>query len=316
VRALALVILAASISLALASLGRAQLGRARIGPAQPPPTREARLLDAGPVVVRTEWSESLGRRSARVTATLGGEDVVMHDGATVRTAIAATADALLVVAWHGGDRPFVRARVARVIAGRLVVQPVLELSRSIAESTSRGLRPAIAIAAPGPSGLTILVQEQIPGAPQSDVVTTLSRVSTAGELLEAPRAVPLPWALGALAWTGDRYLLAVLYGGGSPAGEARICLVTLSPAGAPEQHPWWATPSLPIGEIQMVPRPDGTVDVVWSAGGQDRAVRAHTHRAPLAWGSEPPPPRVLGEVAIGAPYAAVPAPGGVGLVTP
>ncbi|MDQ3036357.1 MAG: hypothetical protein M3Y87_28415, partial [Myxococcota bacterium] len=67
------------------------------------PTREMRALDAGLVTVTTTWRESGDQRAARVTASLAaGREVELHDGATVRTAIAASGDTLLVVAYHGG----------------------------------------------------------------------------------------------------------------------------------------------------------------------------------------------------------------------
>lgn len=277
--------------------------------AQPPPalgpSREVRSTEAGLVTITTTWAEARGRRSARVTASLPAQvqPLVLHDGPTVRTVVAGDRDALLVVAYHGGERPFARAILARLERGALRAGPTIELSREIAARRD-SLRPAAALVAPTPEGFTVLVQEQDVRDPSADVVTTMTRIARDGTLIEAPRQVAIPWALGALAWNGRGYHLAVLWGGWGPehAGSARICLVTLSEQGAPQQHPWWATPFDAVSDVQLAQRADGAMVLAWRRG-DGRAVMTHISSAPGRWSVEPPAPVELAAIAPDAPYA-------------
>ncbi|AKF08085.1 hypothetical protein [Sandaracinus amylolyticus] len=269
------------------------------------PTREVRALDAGLVSVTTTWSEARGRRAARVTASLGAaRPLVLHDGATVRTAIGGERDALLVVAFHGGEHAFVRARLARVVeGGALSAGPTLELSREHAARRPT-LRPAAALVATTPDGFTVLVQEQDTRSPDADVVTTMTRIAHDGALIEAPRVVAIPWALGALAWNGRGYHLAVLWGGWGTehAGTARVCLVTLSEQGAPQEHPWWASTFDALSDVQLARRDDGAMVLVWRRG-DALAVMAHVSSAPGRWGAEPAPAIEVARIAPDAPFA-------------
>lgn len=282
------------------------------------PTREVRALDSGLVTVTTTWRESEGQRSARVTASLlGGSEVALHDGATVRTAIAAAGDTLLVVAYHGGPRAFARAVLAHVREGALVTGPSVELARDLAAGRA-SLRPASAVVASTPEGFTVLLQEQDTRDPSADVVTTMTRIARDGSMIEAPRQVAIPWALGALAWDGRGYHLAVLWGGWGTehAGSARVCLVTLSPAGAPEQHPWWASEFDALSDVQLVQRAGGgAMLVVWRRG-DGRRIAMHASTAVAGWSVEPPPAIDVARIAPNAPFVVVPDGEGVRVATP
>ncbi|UJR79307.1 hypothetical protein [Sandaracinus amylolyticus] len=286
-----------SLALGLPSLALAQ-------PVPIGPTREVRALDAGLVTVTTTWSEARGRRAARVTASLGAaRPLVLHDGATVRTAIGGDRDALLVVAFHGGERPFVRAHLTRVDGGALIAGPSLELARDEAARRPT-LRPAAALVATTPEGFTVIVQEQDTRDPNADVVTTMTRIARDGALIEAPRVVAIPWALGALAWNGRGYHLAVLWGGwgAQHAGTARVCLVTLSEQGAPQQHPWWASAFDSLSDVQLVRRADGAMVLGWRRG-DALGVMAHVSSTPGGWGAEPAPAIEVARIAPDAPFA-------------
>ena len=280
-------------------------------------TRVARVVGAaGLAVVDTVWSEQAGRRSTRVTATLGsGPALELHDGTTVRTAIAASPDALLVVAFHGGDRPFARALLADVRDGALARGRTTELP--IPRSAQAGaMRPSAAVAAPTQHGFTILLQETDSQGAAAAVRTTMFVLGRDGALISA-REVAVPWALGALAWNGQGYHLAVLWGGwtAAHAGTARICLVTLSPEGAPQQHPWWATPFDAIGEMMLLPRADGAMQLVWRSG-DGRTIRLQDASMVLGWGVEPPAPTELARIDPDAPLAPVARGATIALATP
>lgn len=282
------------------------------------PTRDVRALDAGLVTVTCTWRSAGGRRSARLVAALaGGREIVLHEGATVRTALAAAGDTLLVVAYHGGERAFARAHFAHVRDGRLVAGATVELARDLA-ARRPALRPASALVAPTPEGFTVLLQEQDTSQPSADVVTTMTRVTRDGTIVEAPTQVAIPWALGALAWDGRGYHLAVLWGGWGTehAGTARACLVTLTPAGTPEQHPWWASEFDTLSDVQLVQRAGGgAMLLVWRRG-DGRRVAMHVSSAPGRWGAEPAPAIDVAQIAAEAPFVAVADGDGVRIATP
>jgi hypothetical protein len=265
--------------------------------------RDLRALDAGPALVTTAWREERGQRRATIAVERGAARATLHEGATVRTAVASSGDVILVTAFHGGDRAFARAFTAELRGGAWSVRPPVDLARD-PDAVRRGLRPAAAIASPSPGGFTIVLQEQDAGSPDADVVTTMSRVALDGTLAAAPHAIAVPWALAALAWNGRGYHLAVLYGGGGAPGTACICLVTLSEAGAPEQHPWWASPFDAVGDVQLVARADGAVELVWREG-DGRAIAAATWSTVGHWGQAPPPPRRVATLEPGEAFAAV-----------
>lgn len=290
--------------------------------AQPPfdtgPTRDVCALDAGLVTVTTTWRESRGRRGALVTASLAGAPAItLHDGATVRTALAAAGDTLVVVAFHGGEHAFARALFAHVRGGALTRGATVELDRAIAARRDT-LRPAAALAAPTPEGFTILVQEQDVSSPSADVVTTMTRLARDGAIVAAPAQVAIPWALAALAWDGRGYHLAVLWGGwgAEHAGTARACLVTLTPAGQPEQHPWWATGFDALSDVQLVRRADGGAMLLVHRRGDGRTIALHESTGVGSWGTEPPPSVDVGHVEPSAPFVAIVEGPGVRLATP
>ncbi|MDQ3032886.1 MAG: hypothetical protein M3Y87_10750, partial [Myxococcota bacterium] len=212
---------------------------------------------------------------------------------------------------------FARAMLAHVRDGALVAGPTLELARDIAARRS-SLRPAAAVVAPTPDGFTVLLQEQDTRDPNADVVTTMTRIARDGAVLEAPHEVAIPWALGALAWDGRGYHLAVLWGGWGTqhAGSARVCLVTLSRAGAPEQHPWWASEFDALSDVQLVQRAGGgAMLVVWRRS-DGRRIAMHASTAAAGWSVEPPPALDVARIAPDAPFVVIPEGDGVRVATP
>jgi hypothetical protein len=314
-RVLAWILVSGAVLLAAAALAVAP---AAAQPIPDGPTREVRALDAGLVTVTTTWRTDGAARSSRVVASLsGGREVLLHDGATVRTALAATGDTLVVVVYHGGPHALARALFAHVRAGALTPGARVDLARDLA-SRRPALRPASALVAPTPDGFTVLLQEQDTRDPSADVLTTMTRLGRDGAVVEAPRQVAIPWALGALAWDGRGYHVAVLWGGWGTehAGTARVCLVTLSTAGAPEQHPWWASEFDSVSDVQLVQRAGGgAMLLVWRRGDGER-VAMHASSAPGGWSVEPAPAIDVARVAPGAPFVAIAEGDGVRVATP
>jgi hypothetical protein len=98
-----------------------------------------------------------------------------------------------------------------------------------------------------------------------------------------------------MTWNGKGYHLALYYDGGP---ETRLNLVTLTPAGSPEQHPWWASKAEETGPVQLLSTSKG-VHAVYRSGGELHAV---LWKAPGSWGAEPPAPRNLGALAASEPF--------------
>lgn len=130
------------------------------------------------------------------------------------------------------------------------------------------------------------------------VVTRAGRPTT--------RVVPVPWSLAALGDGGDRYVLVVRYDGGS-AETTRLCFVTLTREGRPEQHPWWGAPPDAVDEVQLVrtnapPEAPRWVAVYRSGGTELGKIRAAPVDMSGTWGREAAPPRELGERSRTAPW--------------
>lgn len=272
------------------------LGRSPHASAQPPThfLHAAALSDAV-ARVETEWSSGSRGRSARVEARVGeGPVLVLHDGATVRTAVAGDGERLCVVVYHGGDDdPFARALLAHRDGDHLVLDHTVTIPSALATADRRPRFPADALVAATPRGFAVMVQHQ-ERDPSADVVTTLTVLGADGTEIEATHRVAVPWALGALVRDGEGYQLAVLWGGwgSSMAGTARVCLVHLSATGEPTEHPWWASPAIAVGDVHLLRTSDGATTAAWLD--EDGVVVGHRWPSPGGWSVEPPAPETIG----------------------
>lgn len=260
----------------------------------------AAALGDGVARIETEWSEVRRLRTSRVTARLGeGPTVELHAGATVRTAVASAADQLCVVAFHGGDEaPFARAILAHREGDHVVVDHTSEIPRALAIADGRPRFPAGALVTATPRGFAVMVQHQ-ERDPTRNVVTTLTVLGPDGSEVDATHVVAVPWALGALVRDGDGYQLAVLFGGSGHEGTACFCLVHLDDTGRPTEHPWWASPFLPVGAGQLLRRADGSTLLAWlDASGEHVVGSRWTTRG--GWAVPPAPPQPLFDVPPGA----------------
>jgi hypothetical protein len=316
---------------ALSGTARAQ----PVGPPPPPPGAEAPFASEsaqpdgdGTLLIRTSWAPRDARGERRGTVTLQRRDasgaprgaaLVVYDGPAALTALAVREGAAGVALWRGGARPFVKlalvdlnaADVTRALADRAQIGRAAVSARSgvrlvnLARRAPRGYEPLSAVITPDAvgDGFAVLYQEMGP-TQNAEAHSTLAVVTRAGR--PTMRVVPVPWSLAALGDSGDRYVLAVRYDGGT-AESTRLCFVTLSRAGQPEQHPWWGAPPDVVDEVQLVrtsaPSAAPSWVAVYRGGGTELGkIRAAPVDMSGSWGREAAAPRELGERARSAPW--------------
>jgi len=257
-----------------------------------------RPTSSGAVLVRDVWSPRGrdGRRTCEVTlqrydARMApvGRPQSIYRGSPVRAGIAVKGDAVLIAMINGSATPFVKvAFVPERGAPRTVT-----VTRP-GGGAARGFTPSSVVAADNPEGFTVLWQEEPSDAQGRGAASYMVSFGPDGALRGAARAVGVPWALGALAWNGHGYHLAAFYDG-SDRGQTRICLVTLTREGTPEQHPWWAAPPDDPSDLQMAQSAAGMV-VLYRGGADGSHVYSFVSTAIGQWGREPAHPPELGTV--------------------
>jgi len=308
-----------SAALAFGAVLVTMAGVARAQPVAPDQATTATLLlrrtaDGGAVLVRTTWFARgrdgrrrgevlLQRYDARWHAV--GRTQVVHRGPPVRTAVAVHGNNVLVAMVNGGESPFVKVSLAAPGA-----EPrSYDVTRP---SLGNTVSPSAVVAADDPEGFTVLWQEEPRDSAGRSASSAMVKVSADGTHRSTPTVAAVPWSLGALAWNGHGYHLAVFYDG-SQQGQTRLCLVTLSPTGNPEQHPWWASPAGDPQDVQMLATAEGMV-VVYRGGADGTHVYTFTSSQVGQWGQEAPAPRELGRVGGAEPFAAVLASGAPAVV--
>lgn len=285
----------------------AALASAQPQPPPPPPgaadriamvTTYLRATATGAVLVRDVWQPRGrdGRRACEVTLQRYdsrmapvGRPVSVYRGQPVRAGVAVKGDSVLIAMVNGSATPFVKvAFVPERGAPRTV---------SVTRPTGgagNGFSPSSVVAADDPEGFTVLWQEEPASAGGRGAASYMVRVGPDGALRGEARGVGVPWALGALAWNGHGFHLAAFYDG-SERGQTRICLVTLTREGTPEQHPWWAAPPDDPSDVQMLQSAAGMV-VLYRGGEGGSHVYSFVSTAIGQWGREAERPRELGTV--------------------
>jgi hypothetical protein len=229
-----------------------------------------------------------------------GAPIELHKGTRLRTALGVRPDAVLVALVRSGAHPSVRFALLRLGPDGSPGAAPLVLDAT-ARRTGNDSAPTAVVICPDPEGFTVLWQEQSTRDPNGEARAYLGRIGVDGRWIAPAAAVPIPWAIGAIARTGDHYHLAVYYDGARP-DQTRLCFVTLSAAGQPEQHPWWATPPEMVDEVQL--QPVGSEVVAYYRGGaHGAALRSVRVTTPGQWGTEPPAPADHGTIAAGEDYA-------------
>ena len=272
---------------------------------------DVRTLPDGVLRVRTHWNavRDGGARTCTVRVerlALDGRTVTasreIFSGPAVVPAVATSADLALVSLVHEGPSPFVKlAFVDLPAAGGVAVRPLIAVPRPDAARTF----PSWAVVAADPSGFAILWQETSMVDANDAAHSFLGRLRRDGTWVDRPHSVEVPWPTAAMAWNGHGWHLALWFGGfggqGGPDG-IRVCLVTLSEQGRPEQHPWWISRPEHVGEIQML-RTAAGMEVFWRGGRDGRTLHSHRSEATGNWGSEPPAAQAHGTIGDDEPFA-------------
>jgi hypothetical protein len=263
---------------------------------------EWRALGDGVVATRTTLSApgTGGARRGKVSLARfdkkrapAGEAIAVYDGAAASTALGAREGAAAVVLFRGGTQPFVKVAVVDLTTRAV---RTVDLDRT----AGAGYAPTAAVVCADPDGFTVLWQEEVRGNPQAEARSTFARVKADGTVLARPAAVPIPWSLGAIVDDGRGYTLAVNYDGTAP-DQTRICFVTLTRDGKPEQHPWWGSRPSAVDEVQLV-AVAGKVTAVYRSGGA--LLSAVADKTTGQWGKEADPSRTVATgLQAGAPYA-------------
>jgi hypothetical protein len=274
---------------------------------------EWRALGEGVVAARTTLSDpgSGGARRSKVSLARldkqlapAGEAIAVYDGAAASTALGVRDGAAAVVLFRGGTQPFVKVAVVDLTTRAV---RTIDLDRT----AGAGYAPTTAVVCADPDGFTVLWQEEARGNPQAEARSTLARVKADGTLIARPAAVPIPWSLGAIVDDGRGYTLAVNYDGNAP-DQTRLCFVTLTRDGNPEQHPWWGSRPSAVDEVQLS-SVAGKVTAVFRSGGALLSVVAD--RSAGQWGKEADPSRTVATgLPARAPYALRAGAGGVEVV--
>jgi hypothetical protein len=274
---------------------------------------EWRVLGDGILAARTALTAPGvdGARRGKVTLTRldkklapSGEAIPVYDGAAASTALAVRDGAAAVVLFRGGARPFVKIAVVD-LATRTV--HTVDLDRTAGANYA----PTAAVVCADPEGFTVLWQEEMRGNLQADARSTLARVKADGTVISKPATVPIPWSLGAIVDDGRGYTLAVNYDGAAP-NQTRICFVTLTRDGQPEQHPWWGSRPSVVEDVQLVSIA-GKVTAMFRSAGTLLSVVAD--KSTGQWGKEAEPSRTVSTgLQPGAPYALRAGAGGVEVV--
>ncbi len=251
------------------------------------------------------------RSGRRVEVALRGVDaslkpvskrLVVHRGGPLVSALAARNGTLLVaLAGERAGRPFVRFSLvaSKKASGKPGVLGVVKRIDATALRVAGKGSPANVVACADPDGFTVLWQEQwIVGNnlnARPEARTYMARIAPDGSWLQKPKVVAVPWAFGAIVHNGAGYHLALFYDLGQ-ASQTRLCFVTLSPQGQPQQHPWFATKPQLIDEVQLMAIKGGVVAYYRGGpkGGKLRSVRA---TATGQWGNVSKPSTDHGSIA-------------------
>lgn len=262
------------------------LAPASAQPADPqiPEIRERRAVELpaalgeGVAQVRTVWSPEAERNIGQVRIGRAAA-VELHRGSPVAAAIvsgAAEGHPSVLVAWaesapRGASRFWVRLYTADGW------QPAVRVQRPGASGD-----PYAVVGTATPGGYDVFFQE-LNG---SGATTYRARITAAGTATGAAEPLAIPWGLAAVAWNGNGYHLALIFPGGGSA--PRLSMVTLSPAGAPQQHPDWASAAGMVSEVHLAQR--GTRVIAFFRGGAgDRMIERDVTRVG-PWGREPGAP--------------------------
>jgi hypothetical protein len=260
------------VSLSLAAYAHAQ-------PPPGPPVHEERRLAAlaGGEVARlvTRWAPTADDSGASIA--IGSNTTALVHGASAAAIERGAQVAIVAYESFGDGAPF----RFRVITGTTLGE-----ERAFARPGGReGDYPLSVAIAPMPDGgFTVLFQEVQHDDPTA-ARTYAFTLDAAGAPQGEGRELAVPWTVAAAAWNGHGLHLGLLFPGYGTG--MRLSMVSLSPAGQPEQHPDWASAAGFVGDVHLVR--DGEHVRAFYRGGTsgDRLLESDV-TAIRGWGSEPP----------------------------
>jgi hypothetical protein len=264
---------------------------ARAADAADAPTQSetrAVLIEKTAVRLTTRWDKQ-PRAELRVGK---GEATVLAKGMTAGTVVAGHGRVViaLAVAGAGGDEPGppelrVQSFAAETAAGFAAGTDALGEPTTIARSGAAADEPnhPFAVAATEtPDGFTVFFQELDRDDPTA-AHTFLAKLDTGGAPTGPAVAIAVPWSLAAAAWNGTGYHLALLY---TEATGMRLSMVSLTAAGAPEQHPDWSSRPGFVADVHLVAA-DGAIRAIYRGGKNGDRIQETDVTAIRQWGGDP-----------------------------
>lgn len=261
---------------------------------QPPPQMGprawnlVRFAGENEVTVRTTWAPD-GQSGEVMLLAAGRGSIALYRGGRAITAVA-TSGATVLAAITEIDG----ARTHLVLVDLATDGPPRRLTTESPGGSA--VTPSAVVATSDDRGFTVLWQG-IVAAQFRAARTAMMRIGRDGEWIERPRQVEVPWALADVAWNGRGYHVALYFDGQSP-NETRLCMVTLSAAGVPEQHPWWASRPGLVDEARLV-RVGDRIVAIYRAGETGTELRRRDVTEPGVWGNDGGPGALVGRIARG-----------------
>ena len=181
-----------------------------------------------------------GSKKAGVKIDIKGKSTQLFEGEAVGTVEAGHGRVLVALSITSKKTPF---QIVMVEDGKLG-KPV-----GIARPNKRVDFPFAIAATATPDGFSVFFQE-VEADNANEAHTYMVQLDKEGAVTEEAKEIQVPWWLGAAAWNGSGYHLALFYAGEGTG--TRLSMVSLTQEGSPEQHPDWATQAGMIDDIHLV----------------------------------------------------------------
>jgi hypothetical protein len=181
-----------------------------------------------------------GGKKPAVELQVGKTKTELYAGEAVATLEAGHGRVLIAVSIDSKKRPF---QLLTLEGGKLS-KPI-----ALARPAKQENYPFAVAATATPDGFTVFFQE-VETANPSEAHTFMVELDKTGAVTEEAKEIQVPWWLVAAAWNGSGYHLALFYAGGGTG--TTLSMVSLSEAGAPEQHPDWASRPGMISDVHLV----------------------------------------------------------------
>jgi hypothetical protein len=264
-------LLAATVPCFFANLGHAQ--------SLPPEVRVETGADDAPLRLVTGG----GRKPTAKLQVGKGKAQTLFTGDCTGTVVAGHGRAVVALVVDDAAEPFRIHVIEGAAAGKAV---------KLARPSKRNDVPFAVAGTVTPDGFALFFQEVQTDDP-SAAHTYLVELDDEGKPAGAAVEIPVPWSLAAAAWNGAGYHLALLFPG---YGDGmRLSMVSITAAGAPQQHPDWASGAGYIADVHLRAA-DGKVVAFYRGGaGGDRLLESDV-TAIRGLGGEPPKARDHGSL--------------------